>query len=1139
MRCLFFLAALLAAESLPAQSISSSIVGSVRDPSGLSVPGARVTLTQVATGVKREISTSQQGDFVFSTLPAAEYSLMVVAGGFKTLEKLGIMLSASETLSVGALELTVGGTVETVTVTAQGSSVQTASSERSGTIVGSQVENLLIVGRNVMDLLDLMPGVVNTSGVNNSLASENYLNVQGNSQRANNVLMDGVSLADTAWSLTMNVYIPMDTVNEVRVLLSNYQAEYGRYSGANISVITKSGTRDFHGLGSYFKRHEQFNANNFFNNRNAVLRPRYRFNTWTYNLGGPIFVPNRFNQNRDKLFFFWSQEYWPMTIPDAISQLTVPTELERQGDFSQTLDLNGKLIPITDPTTGTIFPGNRLPPDRIDSNGRVLLKLFPTPNFLDRSISKGNYNYIYQGRQVNPKRSDTLKVDYNANSSNLLSFSFRNRLERNKHTSNVLTSGTNWPQIEQTFNIRAWVFSGHYQRIFSPTLINELILGFWTRPEHDEVSDSELGKNQRDKVGFTVGQLFPAANPLNMIPNASFGGVPNAAALNGIGGRFLFRGKHPFESIADNVTKTIGSHTVRGGFYGEWDQRTGWNSAQFNGSFDFSRDVNNPLDTNYAYSNSVLGVFSTYTEPSAHLFYHAREHSLQWYLQDNWRAARRLTLDYGMRFYWQPPWVERDLRMSGFVPARFDPARRVSLISPGTVDQRRVGVDRLSGQIYPAVAIGGIAPGSGDPANGMLVVAENPSLPRGWMENWGVLLAPRAGFSFDPFGKGQTAIRGGFGIFYQRQDIEQWNSMTVQNPVVKTPTIYYGTLATLLKSQGILFPPTVYGLDGSSPAPTIMNFSLSVQQQVSHGIVVDVGYVGSLGRHLMWTRNLNAIPFGADFDPANADPTSPGKPLSAAFLRPVIGYGDIRYQEDAGSSIYHSMQVTARRRFVRGVQFGAAWTWSKALEYSGTVTSLVARRVWNYGLASADRTQVLKFDWMWQVPKTPWNNVVAKTVLNNWQLSGITSFISGAPLSVGWSTTYSTDITGTPTQNARIVVTSNPVLPKSQRTFSHFFDTGVFQMPAKGTWGNAASTSIRGPGINNWDFAVFKSFPISDRAFLQFRSEMYNAFNHTQFSGVNTSARFDAQGNQVNASFGEFTAARSPRLVQFGLRFNF
>ena len=321
-----------------------------------------------------------------------------------------------------------------------------------------------------------------------------------------------------------------------------------------------------------------------------------------------------------------------------------------------------------------------------------------------------------------------------------------------------------------------------------------------------------------------------------------------------------------------------------------------------------------------------------------------------------------------------------------------------------------------------------------------------------------------------------------------------------------------------------------------------LNWPTLLFMKLGTGTVVDVGYVGSLGRHLYWRRNLNAIPFGANFLPQNADPAAANTPLPQAFLRPYLGYTNINFAEAAGNSSYHSLQVTANRRFARGVEFGLSWTWSKAMDYNDTddggVSSLVSARVWNYGLAAFDRTHVVKLNWLYDAPKFRVPAAVG-LVTNGWQLSGILTMSSGSPLGVGYSTVNAVDITGSPTDGARVVVTGNPVLAKSERTFSRFFHTGVFALPARGTIGNSARTVIRGPGINNFDLAVFKNFGIREPVRVQLRAEAYNAFNHTQFAGLDNAARFDAQGRQVNARFGELTSARSARIMQLAVRFYF
>jgi len=385
--------------TLAAQSISGSIVGTVTDPADLAVVGAKATLTQVATGAVRSAVTDERGDFVFGTLQPGEYALKIEMAGFKSLQKLSIQLSAAERLPVGSLRLEVGAVAESVEVTAQGAVVQTASAERAGSITSSQVDQIAIKGRNVMELLQLLPGVVNNS--NSDVISRGWnLNVNGNRQNTTSVTYDGMATNAIGNNNNSVLMISQDSIAEVRVLLSNYQAEYGRMSGANVQLVSKSGTRDFHGAGSYYKRHEQFNANNYFNNQVGAPKPRYRYNTWNYNIGGPIYIPGKFNTGRDKLFFFWNQEFWPLKSGTALQRITVPTDQEVAGDFSQSVDLNNRLIVIRDPVSNAPFPGNVIPKNRQNSSGVALIGVFPSPNFFDRSISAGRYNYIYQGEMI-------------------------------------------------------------------------------------------------------------------------------------------------------------------------------------------------------------------------------------------------------------------------------------------------------------------------------------------------------------------------------------------------------------------------------------------------------------------------------------------------------------------------------------------------------------------------------------------------------------------------------------------------------------------------------------------------------------------------------------------------------------------
>jgi hypothetical protein len=1124
---------------LAAQNITGAISGTVTDPTGLPISGAGVTLTRTATLATREMSSDVHGGFVFGALPPGEYSLVVKQSGFKTIEKSGIVLTASETLSVGELSLPLGDVSEKLTVEAQGTTVQVASSERAGVVTAKQVENIPIRGRNVASLVQLLPGVV-LLGDPDALSRTFSFVAQGNNTQFNSIALDG-ALASQQDVQTPTV--SQDAIAEVKVLLTNYQAEYGRLAGANVQLVSKSGTQEFHAAASFYKRHEQWNANDFFNNRLGRPISRYRYNTWNYNIGGPVYAPNHFNRNREKLFFFWSQEHWPLKTSDPVAQRTVPTALERTGDFSQSRDVNGALIPVTDPTTKQVFPGNRIPTSRLDPNGVALLNVFPQANFTDTNISKGNYNYLFQASAVNPLTTQTLKLDYVINPRNLLYGNYTFSTE--EKTGSMGMGGynnSNWPQMTRTTKRNGKMVVARYQHIFTPRLVSEFTFGYTNFPEHDEIASDELARNQRATAGYKLSQFVPSANPLNILPAANFGGIPNAANL-AVEQRLPQAAEQFTTSTTGTLTYNLSAHLLKAGIYFDYLPRQSYIPLPFNGLFDFSRNVSNPLDTGYAYANAALGVFSSYTEASKRVWYDIRAHNVEWFLQDSWKVTRRLTLDIGVRFYAISPQYEANDQVSGFIPSRYDPQQQAQLLWPARVNGVRVAQDPVTGATYPAAMIGAIS--GGNPDNGLVVAAQDKSVPRAFEGTTSIKPGPRIGFAYDPFGKGKTAIRGGFGMFYGRDQSRQAELYLGQAPIVRQPIVYYGTMNALLNSAGALFPPSEYARDFTGHLPTTMNFSFSVQQNVGRGTVIDVGYVGSLGRHLWRNHNLNWIPFGANFKPENADPSSPGSPLPSSFLRPYIGYADITNLEMDATSNYNAFQFSANRRFTRGVQFGASWTWSKTMDYGqgstqnpGSISSQVAVRN-SYSLADTDRTHIVKVNWVWELPKVRSGWKPGDFILNGWQLTGLTTFMSGAPTGVGWSTTYSVDITGSPTDGARIYVNGNPVLAKSDRTFSRNFKTDVFRMPAVGTIGNAARTLLRLPGINNWDAVLGKTFAIHERVRVQLRCELYNAFNHTQFSSFDTGARFDAQGNQVNGNFSAYTASANPRKMQLVAKVSF
>ncbi len=1140
----------LSCATIAAQTFTGSMFGSVSDSTGAAVPGVQLRLVHTTTGTEREAQTDARGEFAISALSPGRYSLTVEARGFKKLVRDGIELTSSERLSVGNLNLELGTMTEQVLVSAAATPVQTASAERSTSITASQVANLTIYGRTFTSLVAISPGVVDTVGANSRALGGGggggvNFNIAGSRGANNGFTLDGVTLNAVGGAANASFGVSMESVSEVKVMVSNYQAEFGRMAGGNVQIVTKSGTKDYHGAAMYYGRNEALNANNFFNNRLGQIRPRNRYNAITYTLGGPVYIPVLLSKQKQKLFFYWSHEYQPAKITGALQNSTMPTALEKAGDFSQSLDQNNALIVIKDPTNNIPFQGNRIPLTRIDPNGQALLNVFPTPNFTDRSITKGAYNYVTQFTGSDPLRMYTLKLDYNVTSKDIFSVT----LTRNSDDNSIPNGGgltTPFAMLRDVVHNAGQMGTVRWTHILSPTMVNEAVFGYaqLIGPTATGLDESVLKGIQTNTYNYTAKQLNPASNPLNFLPGMSFGGVTGAASVS-YDGRFPYFLTRYTTDYSDSLSATLGAHSLKAGVFIErMRQHDGGWATNFNGTFDFGRNVNNPLDTNNPYSNAMLGVFNNYTEATYRPL--ALRHSLgvDWYAQDNWKVSRRLTLDYGLRFTWWTPFTNWDNKMATFVPGLYEPSKKVKLISPAVVNGTKVGINPATNQTYPSVLIGFIAPGTGSPTNGMVVTTDTPSYPSGLINNQGPLLAPRFGFAYDPFGNGKTAIRGGVGIFYNRITGGANTDSVYSYPIVQSPRIDYNRISSLQSAQGLVSAPAVVAWERDIKAASVMNISFSIQRDIGFGTVVDVGYLGSLGRHMTWQRDINSIPLGTRFLKENADPTSLSVPLADVFLRPTVGYTSINYNEAAGTSNYHSLQVTANRRLSRGLSFGAAWTYSKVLDFNdgefGGVNTVAPFRAWNYGRAGFDRTHILKLTWVYAPPA--WKSAIGpvRAIINNWQISGIASFSTGAPLGVGYTLVSAADLSGTPSVSPRILVTGNPVLSGSEQTFSQAFRTSAFQMPALGTLGTMSKTLLTGPGINNFDVSLFKNIPLyKERARAQLRVEFYNLFNHTQFSAFDSTARFAANGSQANAQFGQYTAARDPRVLQLAIRFEF
>jgi hypothetical protein len=1144
------LAAFWSAFSVPVSAqTQATISGVLTDPSGAAVPDARLTLTQQDTGVVLKTDKSDgNGSFSFQAVPApGAYSISIQANGFSRLEQKDIFLTAGERRSVGTLALAVGSTADSVTVQADVTPVQTTSAERSGTIDSHEIGALLARGLQFNGLLRGLPGIAGAVDPNSpGGAYAPYGSINGTRWSSTIPTLDGVGASDPSSQGQLMATSATDSLEEVNVKMSNFQAEYGQSGGAIINLTTKSGSRQFHGSVYQYFRNEALNANDFFNNLNNVVRPRYRYLTGGGSLGGPLYIPGKFNSARNKVFFFFNDQYYRQNNPGSLIKNTMPSVLERKGDFSQTLTVGGAQIPIFQPGTKTPYPGNVIPASQFSAYGQALLNIFPLPNFDNRAVSGGSYNFVFQEVPINNSNNYTYRVDFNL-TEKFRMYGRNNQI--NNHSQGYAVGaapGPNWGLVKAFYNSRIETPSISATYTFTPTLINEFTFGVnhWDEPG-GPISQEENAKIQRTTYGLqNLGQWYPAANSNNVIPIMGFADVPNAAAYS-YDARAPINGATTIFTIADNVTKVLGNHTLKMGINivrtRMWKGNPG---TAYSGNFQFGKDVNNPLDSNYGYSNALLGVFDTYTESSTRTGADYREGSFEEYVQDSWKVSRKLTLEMGLRFTTRLPWRQRNDIMAGFSPGAWNPAQASVLYTPGLNGTTRVAIDPITKAQLPAVYIGALVPGVGSPANGMIVVGQ-PGVPKGLTTSPAVDIAPRFGFAYDVTGDGKTSVRGGFGISYLPTSAPSLccsGSYQSNPPLAYTPKTYYGTLATFLSSAGTLFPSNVLGNSDTSLASTY-SFSLGVQRDIGHSVVVDVAGVGTLGRHLEMAQNLNQLPYGKRFLASSQDATVPGRPLPDAFLVPYPGLGTITFRQPVGTSSYYALQTQANRKFSKGFEFKANFTWSKSMDYGSTDGATMATygspRLLNYGASSFDRTFVTNISWLYEIPGfRRLNNPVLSTLLGHWNVSGIGTFESGVPSGVTFTTTSGVDLIGGG-DGQRINISGDAQLPYGTRGYDRFFDTSVFSQPALGYIGSAPRNVYRGPGWNQWDLAAFKGISIREKASVQFRGELFNAFNHAQWSTINSAATFNPAGQQINALFGRATADRGPRVIQLALRVTF
>ena len=1168
-----FLAAAMAClvcAPLLAQVTSGTIFGTVKDPTGAVVQDATVTISNPANGLTRTVTTSADGAFVAPNLLPGTYSITVEAKGFKKNDTSGVILSAADKLNAGDIVLTMGAATESVDVIADAGKIQLQSNsgERSDLISSKQLNDVALNGRMVLDYVKLIPGVISSfDGSASTTYGIGAFNINGTRANQHEYTVDGASNVDTGDNATTHVTVNPDAIEEVKVLTSNYQAEFGKAGGGQIAAVTKSGTNQFHGNGRFFHRNEGMNANNWFANNNtpATPIPLYRYNYLGYQVGGPIPI------KKDKLFFFWSQEYYRQLVPTAgLDEFRTPTALERKGDFSQTYwaDSQGvsHLLVIHDPATGQPLPGNKIDTSTMNAaqlsvfqNVSKLLSLYAPPNITN--AGPNDPNYATQLSFSDPRREDILRLDYQITAANRFFGRWVNNSETAKSPMeqwNLLCMGMLQLPGGCTNKANSWNLSLDLVSTITPSVLNEVSFGPSVTRTSWVGANLSVGKN-----GINLPMLYQVP-PSTSIPDASFNG-------NGFAYPWSYFGANPWYqanttiNFNDNLSWVKHTHAMKFGVFYQRSRKDqiAWGNSNGQITFDncaTSAGQSCANDSGMGYASALLGYFRSFSQTSTRPIGYFRYNQLEFYAQDTWKATPRLTLDYGVRFVWIPPQYDARDQIALFVPSLYDPAKAVKIDTNGNV---------ILGSWNPVEGIG---------------FSDKNTLPQGGWKSRGIMPEPRFGFAYDLFDNHKTVLRGGFGTSHDREQGNLVFNTVFGNPAnVVTPSVSDGNLTSIpniTPSSATL--SGIYGADQTGKVPVVYSYSFGVQHELGKSTTLDLAYVGTMGRHLVTVRDINAIPYGTTLtaaaqNPANfaggvvpsVEPNLPPEYTAAGFsfsgqyayptnyLVPYKGYGQIQYYKFDGNSNYNSLQVSLQRRFSRALTFGAAYTWSKAL------TAASSDQEWQdpyvpsiyYRPASWDRTHVLAVNYVYDLPNLTKHFGGPKFlsyVTDNFQLSGVTQLMTGAPLpdylNDGGSfalwvpanqLTGSTQWGALPPAWLALESNGNPLLPTIGKPFA-------------GSRGN-----VRGGGMQNWDVSLFKRIPLGsgERVYIQLRGEAFNIFNHPNFdqrhyganltlpsydSGSGTYTPMSISANSNNGqNIGQYSGVGGPRVLQLAVKLYF
>jgi len=1155
---------------------TGSITGTVKDSSGATVAGADVQITSPDHGIDRHTVTNSQGDYNESGLPGATYNVIVAAAGFKKYQAKGVKLDVAQKARVD-VALQVGATTTEIIVQGENvAQVETQSSELSGTVNGKEISQLELNGRNFTQLVTLAPGVSNQTGQDEGTVGV-YGNVSysmnGGRVEYNNWELDGGDNMDNGSNSTLNVYPSPDAIAEFKVLTSNYGAQYGRNGSGTVEVETKSGTNKFHGDIYEYLRNDAFNSPAWF--QSGVV-PEYKKNDYGYTFGGPIYIPGHYNKDKQKTFFFWSEEWHKDIVPGQTFNQIVPSAAERGGDFSDQ-------CPNPNPTIGMadcpMIGGNPTPIisglplfTANSATAQTLLTMVPLPT----SGSPGDFFYQASPAQTTNWREELIRVDHNFSDKIRATFRFIHDSWQTTTATPLWTNVGSFPTIQTAFKGPGVGLVFRLTATASPTLLNEFVFSYTV----DHIILNDQG-NWKRPANMAIGDLFggnghgvlPGINLSD--PNGAYGGFGEDAGYipNGI------YNSNPTYTYRDNVNKVLGKHILQFGAYLAFAQKNEFGGELGAGSypgyltfdpskFDIPATNTTPeqKSTGNPVADLLLGNIYSFGQQDHLLKYYNRYKLIEPYFQDDWHITDRLTLNLGLRLSLYETYREKQHQAFNFDPARYVAGQ--TTVDPNT-------------DIVAGLTANGGAPSVSNLPNGIVQCGVTSGIPAGCMQPHLFNPAPRLGFAWDPLGNGKWAIRGGYGIFFEHTNGNEANTESLENSPPLATTVAqlqiqgYTSIGSSGGQTSPQFPLSVTSIPNKVTWPYMQQWHLDVQHDIAHNTVATISYVGSKGTHLTRQSDLNQLfPVPASQNPylvhgetigANdcANGTTPdGVPITGQALvntcvslgvtnpdpiRPYPGYGTITHLELQSSSIYHALQTSVRRS-VGQLTLSGAYTYSHSIDDSSDRGDASLVNAYNFASNRAssnfDQRHIFSASYVWDIPVfrgAGWRH----SLLGGWEYSGIVGISSGTPFSVV-NPTDNAGVAAGVGSGSRADIVGDPNTGFSRTPAQGFgplwYNPNAFAVPVGLTFGDSGRNILRNPRRTNFDMALFKHFQVRESMAFEFRAEAFNVFNHTEWGGIagDGGSAGGVGNNTINQNSTFYVGSvHNARILQLALKFIF